>query len=177
MWLKVEITQRHCEEAKGEAILWSWFRRSQFLLSKGLVRLLKFLEWVAKLYITELVPGGNHSSIKTLQCLMPAWILNVRGIKTTHPHDGEAMVAGHLMPQGIQVQLDNLEQAFNALIVQEQLKDEVLLWEGGFIMSMQPTSITYYLHACMYVCRWWALTVDTADTQTLLQFLGCLDQG
>ena len=70
MWLKVVITQRHCEEAKGEAILWSWFRRSQFLLSKGLVRLLKFLEWAAKLYITELVPGGNHSSIKTLQCLM-----------------------------------------------------------------------------------------------------------
>lgn len=82
IWPKVEISQRHCKEAKEGGHLVKLIQKKfsfSCLKDSPRVRSLKFLEWVAKLYITESLPGANHCSINTPQCLMPAWIFHPIG--------------------------------------------------------------------------------------------------
>ena len=69
--------------------------------------------------------------------------LKVRDIKATHPHDGEVMVAGHLMSQGIRVQRSKLRASIHRI-------DPVGTAERR---SVAVRRRVYHVDAANYVCH------------------------
>ena len=66
-------------------------------------KLLQSCRSVDEHYTTKFLVGGEHNFQKYSVISDGDLDLKVQSVKTTHPNDGEIMLAGHLRSQGIHV--------------------------------------------------------------------------
>ena len=90
-------------------------REVQFLLSKGFTKtkIAEILGVSRQTLYNKISTWGQSQFLKYSAISDASLDLKVRDIKTTHPNDGEVMLAGHLMSQGIRVQRAKLRASLH----------------------------------------------------------------